>query len=56
MANWIARCQYCGKTGNPGGSSKPDVPPISTPIVSGNCPSHPSGKKDAKHAGKWEKR
>jgi hypothetical protein len=56
MANWIARCQYCGKTGGSGSSSKPDIQPTSTPQVPGKCPSHPSGKSDANHAPKWDKR
>jgi hypothetical protein len=53
--NWRAVCQWCGKMGN-GGSSPNENPPPGKPEVPGKCPSHPSGKKDANHAPKWEKR
>ena len=56
MAIWIARCQYCGKTGNTGTNSKQGAKPAGTPMVAGKCPSHPSGKKDANHAPSWEER
>ena len=56
MANWVAKCQWCGKAGNQTSTPKVDVPPRLTPNVPGKCPSHPSGKRDANHAPKWEPR
>lgn len=53
---YVARCQWCGKTtGRRVNGSPSGEPPIDTPFIPGNCPSHPSGKKDCPHAPKWEK-
>lgn len=54
MANskWIATCQWCGQQGNATKSAMPS-PPTSSPIVTGKCRSHPSGKSDANHGPRW---
>lgn len=52
---WCPVCQWCGKTGSRTSSST-DFPPNGSPNISGKCPSHPSGNKDAVHGPKWEQR
>lgn len=52
---WQPVCQWCGKTGNLRTHNN-SFPPINVPIISGNCTSHPSGDKNAKHGPKWEQR
>lgn len=55
MAQYVSRCQWCGKTGSMAPGSSTGGAPITTPWVSGNCPSHPTGKPNMPHAPKWEK-
>lgn len=54
MKYWIARCQYCGKTGSTGPSSASGGAPLYSPQIPGKCPSHPSGTAMANHAPRWE--
>ena len=49
---YIARCQWCGKTGGSAGGTSTGGAPTSQPHVSGNCPSNPSG--NTSHAPRWD--
>lgn len=51
--NYIARCQWCGKTGGRCFGTPTGGAPYTTPVVPGPCPSNPSGSKT--HAPRWEK-
>ena len=49
---YIARCQWCGKTGGSGVGTSTGGAPTAQPHVSGNCPSNPSG--NTSHAPRWD--
>ncbi|EHL10558.1 hypothetical protein [Peptoanaerobacter stomatis] len=49
---YIARCQWCGKTGNTSSGTSTGGAPINQPSVPGKCPSSPSG--NGTHAPRWE--
>lgn len=55
-STWRSVCQYCGKVGEAHAASATDSPPGRNPQVVGKCPSHPSGRKDANHGPKWERK
>ena len=49
---YIARCQWCGKTGGTCSGTSTGGAPTIQPHVSGNCPSNPSG--NTSHAPRWD--
>ena len=49
---WIAVCQWCGKRG---GTAYSNTSPSYTPVVSGKCEGHPSGKPNMPHNPRWER-
>ena len=51
---YIARCQWCGKTGTSAQGTSTGGAPTHQPNVQGKCPSSPSG--NGTHAPRWEQK
>ena len=52
---WVPVCQWCGKRGVTEGKASDNRPPSHTPIISGRCQGHPSGKPNMPHNPRWER-
>lgn len=50
---YVPICQWCGKRGSTT-STNDGAPPRRQPVISGKCPSHPSGNPNMSHGPRWE--
>ncbi|GEM_PF-3184292 len=53
--NFVPVCKNCGKRGTQISTVIQGTIPPKKPMVSGNCPAHPSGKPNMPHNPEWIK-